>query len=157
MHNAGVLMLRSLARRPIMFGAAILLALMASLAITASLQDRTPVCRALSIDGATGAPRLEWGLILTKDQEIDCLRRVATQVGPDGLPAWLASNGFRVGVTPLNPLTRSFVITGFYPNVIYRRPKAPTWHWFLSNGQSISFAYSEGASGPRIRSNPIML
>lgn len=149
-------MLRSLARRPMMLGAATLLVMTASLAITASLQDRTPVCQALSIDDATGAPRLEWGLILTKAQEIDCLRHVAAQVGQERLPAWLASNGFRVGVTPLNPLTRSFVITGFYPN-IFRRPKAPTWHWFLSNGQSISYTNSEGASGPRIRSTPMML
>jgi len=78
--NAGVLVLRSLARRPMFLGAATLLVMTASLAITASLQDRTPVCRALSIDGATGAPHLEWGLILTKAQEIDCLRQLAAQL-----------------------------------------------------------------------------
>jgi hypothetical protein len=148
-------MARSFQRNALMFAVATITAMAASLAIIVSLQDRSPTCRALSLDAATGAPRLEWGLILTKDQEIDCLRQVAAQVGREGLTTWLQANGFRAAGAGV--AVGRTVISAFYPNRLYRRPKSPTWHWFLSHGQSINFTYFDSALAPRITSHPIFL
>ncbi len=133
-----------------------IVAMAVALGVLVMVQDRSSQCRALSIDPAAGIPRLDWGRILTKEQELDCLRQIAARVGRDRLPTWLETNGFRASGARTVAAGQT-VISGFYPNRFYRRPKAPTWHWFLSHGQLINFIYFDSALAPRITSRPIFL
>lgn len=135
-----------------------IVAMAVALGVLVMVQDRSPQCRALSLDPATGVPRLDWGRILTKEQELDCLGQIAARVGRDGLPAWLRANGFRVFVSPPGSLGRGRTnIGGFFPNRLYRRPMSPTWPWFLAHGQSISFEYFASVPAPIVSSNAIFL